>query len=399
MMLFSLPFIGIGAFAGLMAVRSYESARAMQAWQPVQAELLDYALREHRSKDAITHEATARYRYAVDGRIYESTRVGIQSGSDNIGSWQTDRYADLQRAAAAGGAITAYVNPAKPDESILFPELRPGMLWVAGAFAAIFGLTGLGVFVAGWVALFKTGASARRAREFPTEPWRWRPEWADGAIKPSNRAGAVGSTVFAGLWTLVSGTAAAAAFLNRDQVAWPAILITSLFVIVGLGLMGWAIREWRVVRRYGDALFHLASVPGVLGGKLAGVVAVPAYAEPYESYDVELACQRTVRRGKNTTTETLWKDQRRLDPSKLPAKVDGVQIPVLFAIPYDLPPCEDPVHWRLRVRGKQAGPDLDLQFEVPVFRTAESRPDFQLDSSGIAPYELKTSVSSSSDPK
>lgn len=388
MMIFALPFIGVGVYVVGLAVRNYQSAQAMQAWEPVQAELLAHDLRVNRGDDSTTYQATARYRYTVDGRNYESTRVGIHGGSDNVGTWQQDRHADLQRASAAGGRITAYVNPANPSDAVLFPEMRSGMMWFMGGFGGVFGAVGLGVFIGGFVGLFRGGASRKLAREYPNEPWRWREDWAGGVVKAGNRAAAIGILVFSTFWSGFVGFAFAMALLNRGQVPVPAWIILGVFQLVGIGLIAWAIRELRVARRYGAAIFHMASVPGVLGGKLAGVVAVPSYAEPYESYDVEIACERTVRRGKNTSTETLWKDERRLDPAKLPAKVDGVQVPVLFALPHHLPPSEGNVNWRLRVRGKQAGPDLDLRFEVPVFHTPESRPDFQLDESGITPYLL-----------
>ena len=360
----------------------------MQAWEPVQAELLEHDLRVNRGDNSTTYEATARYRYTVDGRIYESTRVGISVGSDNLGSWQQERFADLQQAAVSGGRITAYVNPANPSVAVLFPEKRAAMLWIMGGFGVVFGAVGLGVFFGGLAGLLRGGASRKREREFPNEPWRWRADWEGRAIKAKNRSAAVGALVFALFWSGFVGVAFAAALANRGHVAVPAWIILSVFLLSGIGLLAWAIRELRVARRYGDAVFHMASVPGVLGGKLAGVVAVPAYAEPYEAYDVEIACEQTVRHGKNTRTETLWKDARRLDPAKLPAKVDGVQVPVLFALPHDLPSSEGNVKWHLRVRGKQAGPDLDLRFDVPVYYTSESRPDFTLDEAPYAKYLL-----------
>ncbi len=388
MMLFALPFIGVGVFVGGLALRNYKSAQAMRTWDPVQAELLAHDLRVSRGDDSTTYQATARYRYTVDGRAYEGTRVGLHGGADNVGSWQQDRHAEMRRAAESGGRITAYVNPANPSEAVLYPELRAGMMWFMGGFGAIFGAVGLGVFVGGVVGLARGGAARKRARSFPDEPWRWREDWERGAVKARNRAAAAGMLVFSVFWSGFVGFVLAMALANRGQVPAPAWFVLGLFQLVGLGLLAWAVRELRVARRYGAAVFHMASVPGVLGGKLAGVVAVPSYAEPYAEYIVEIACERTVRRGKSTSTEILWSAARRLDPAKLPARVDGVQVPVLFALPHHLPPSEGNVNWRLRVRAKQAGPDLDLTFAIPAFTTPESRPDFQLDESGIRNYLL-----------
>jgi hypothetical protein len=55
---------------------------------------------------------------------------------------------------------------------------------------------------------------------------------------------------------------------------------------------------------------------------------------------------------------------------------------VAFTIPYEADPTEEhsadeQTLWRLEARAETAGVDYSAQFEVPVFRTAQSRPDFE----------------------
>lgn len=389
LLLFALPFAGVGAFVLSLAYRTVRESNEMQRWMPVPVHLLAVDLESHQGDDSTTYKATARYAYRVNGRMYESTRVGLHSGSDNIGHWHEQRHNELKQIFQSGGTTTAYVNPINPNEAVLFPAVRREMLLFYAGFGGIFFVVGLGIFVGGLVSFVRSGATSKRAREFPEEPWRWREDWASGVIKSSNRGLAIGLLVFAAFWSGFIGFIFAMMLQDRASVPLPVWGVLGLFQLIGVGLLVWAIREWRVAKRYGAALLHLASVPGVIGGKLAGVVALPDYAEPYESYRIQLACEEQVRRGKNTSTETRWKAERSLDPAQLPAKVDGVQIPVLFAIPFGLPSSGGKITWRLRVNAKQPGIDVDVKFEVPVFQTPESQPDFQLDESGIRPFLLE----------
>jgi hypothetical protein len=70
---------------------------------------------------------------------------------------------------------------------------------------------------------------------------------------------------------------------------------------------------------------------------------------------------------------------------------------VLFAVPYDQPPSDSPgaaaasgISWKLQVTAVVPGADLTTHFEVPVFLTPQSSPDFRLDEREIARYEDKS---------
>ncbi len=390
MILIGIPFAGGGIFVLRLGWKAQQKSTQAMQWPTVHAVLLEVRLDSERIKDSQTqtYEVNARYSYEIDGQSYESQRVSFHEGADNIGSWHLDRYATLKAALDADGAFKAYVNPANPADAVLFPELRVSMLLFHGIFGGVFALVGAVVLIAGLVSIFGGGRARKLERQFPAEPWKWREDWASGVVKSDNRKTAVGLVVFAVFWIGISTIVLISMIASGGSPPVMAWLVILLFEAIGIGMLVWAIRELRVAKRYGAAELHLASVPGVIGGKLAGVVTLPDYAEPYEEYRVELVCERTVRRGKSTTRVKEWSAELKLDPKKLPAKRDGVQIPILFGIPYGLPPSEYPITWTLRVRGKQPGIDVDVRFRVPVFETAESRPDFQLDDSGIRPYFL-----------
>lgn len=109
----------------------------MSHWPETPARLLEARLEEHDGDDSTTWKATARYTYEVAGQAYEGTRVGLHSGSDNIGRWQRTTGDLLERKLQAGEPVACRYNPANPAESILFPRVRASMLWFHALFAIV----------------------------------------------------------------------------------------------------------------------------------------------------------------------------------------------------------------------------------------------------------------------
>jgi hypothetical protein len=180
--------------------------------------------------------------------------------------------------------------------------------------------------------------------------------------------------IFSAFWNLVSipGTVAAVREVVRggNRLA----LLVLLFPAAGLGLLVWAVRATLRYRRYGSSRFDLATRPAIVGHVLEGTVRTPSDLRPPEGYHVVLSCIRreTTGSGKNrsTTERVLWQDERR-------TMGGAARLPVAFAIPHDVLPCDpgsagDPVLWRLAVTGEVPGVDYSATFEVPVFRTSAS---------------------------
>lgn len=387
-LLFALPFLGVGLFMGGLTLRTVQRAQAVSRWMEVPATVLETDLQEQRGDDSTTYRVTARYRYVVDGQAYESTQVSLHGGGDNIGTWQQDRYRELVQVLQAPDAVRCRVNPADPAEAILFPAVRAPLLFLYGAFGFIFGGVGLGLLVA---AVRTWRNAVRRAAAPETAPWMERDDWARGVIRSSSRAEAWALTAMAVFWNVISWSFVVAAgrdFFRQGLVA----VFLLVFPAIGVALAVWAVRQQMAAARYGRAVFQMASVPGVLGGRLAGVIRLPGSDRPEGGFVVSVQCQRTVRQGKSSTTVTDWQAERVLDPGKLPLADEGQALPVLFALPYDRPASGEwtgggPARWRLQVKGAQPGVDVDVSFEIPVFRTADSRPDFVLDDRAVAAYE------------
>jgi hypothetical protein len=379
LMLFALPFaaVGVGALVwSLWTVRDWYAARE---WAPVPAHIVTLALESHADGDGdTTYETTATYRYEFGGVPYMGTRVAIDRGADNIGGFQHRLFRELDAARERGAPVTAYVDPDDASRALLNRELRPGLFALKGVFALVFGGVGFGLLFGTRHAAKKAAAQEKLAQRFPGEPWRWRPEWADGRISGSAPTAAYVAIGFAVLWNLFS---LPAAFIVPGEIASgnKAAAVALLFPVIGLGLAAWAARAWLQLKRFGVPTLALHRMPVALGGRLKGSVRVDGEVPIAADFGLELECVETVTRGsgKNRRREEklLWQKQWRVPRHQCQVSSSLTTIPVDVAVPAGQPPTsmdngDGKITWRLEVAGACPGPDFLSRFELPVFETA-----------------------------
>ncbi|HMP08183.1 MAG TPA: DUF3592 domain-containing protein, partial [Lacipirellulaceae bacterium] len=311
LILFALPFAATGVGAGGMAAVDVWRWAAVQQWVETPARLLESKLHTHRSSDGATYRVAAKYEYDFGGRPYVSERVAVQTGGDNLGNYHHDAARRLDAVRKAGGATVCYVNPRDPQQAVLFRTLRLGLLCFKLAFALLFGGVGFGLIAAAFFGRRKLRREAELQAAVPLEPWRWRDEWADGRIRSMTGLQAKVAAGFAVAWNLISWPSFIGAAVSRD-VGWGALAAIGLFPLVGTGFAIWAGRLWLVRRRWGVSELELTTLPGVLGGPLAGIIRVPCPLAAPRDVELNLACIRSERRtsgGKSTREDvTIWDD-------------------------------------------------------------------------------------------
>jgi hypothetical protein len=147
----------------------------------------------------------------------------------------------------------------------------------------------------------------------------------------------------------------------------------------------------------------MASVPGVTGGQLGGVIRTKVNLRPEDGFHLSLRCVRRVTSGsgknRSTTEHIEWEDSRVVTRELMERDFSQSAIPVQFGIPYDAPETtrddQNPqIVWRLHISAKVPGIDYDATFEVPVYQTADSSPDFKVDTSMLDGYVETPSVES-----
>ena len=311
--------------------------------------------------------------------------MALLGGADNFGSFQLDAYRELIACQKANRPFHCYVNPAQPDQAILYRDLRWEMMVVQLIFVLMFGSVGFGLLFGGLAAVKKSRAEAALAAAHPEARWMWKADWAAGQIVSSQKNAMRATLLFAVFWIVVTAplllVLPGEILTKHNRVA----LLGLTFPAIGLLLAGWAVYAVLRWRKFGQSIFQMASVPGVVGGQLAGVIRTSAKIRPEDGFHLLLRCVRRVTTGagksRHTTETVAWEDERIAMHELLDDLAEQSAIPVAFDIPYDCQPsdernADDQIVWRLTAAAEVPGIDYTATFEVPIFKTADSDPHF-----------------------
>ncbi len=304
------------------------------------------------------------------------------SGADNIGSFHQDVHRQLSEYQETGKPFRCYINPARPAEAVLYRDFRWELAGFQMIFVVVFGGLGFGLIIGSLIAYRKGRVNSALAAANPEAPWMWKADWAAGRIVSSSldRVTMLVVLAFAVFWNVIS---APLWFQLPGEIIdkgnrWA--LLGLLFPAVGLFLVGWAIVLVIRWRKFGESVFQMVSVPGVIGGQLAGVIRTPVKVRPEDGFHFTLACIRKIMTGSgddsSTSEEAVWEDARVVAHGLLDDLAEGSAIPVVFPIPYDCRPTDesaprDQTVWRLKVTATVPGVAYAATFEVPVFKTPD----------------------------
>lgn len=380
--LFALPFAGGGTFVGYLAGSMLTTWVRAQSWQEVPTRILSAELDVNYGDDSTTYRVRAMYEYTYQGRTLTSDRVASGLGSDNIGSFHQDKYAELRAYLDSGRPFRCFVNPENPSEALLYRELRWGMLAFETVFALIFCIVGYGLMIAAVYGGRLVKEADELKERHTDEPWLWEKDWVDGRVTAGSRGKMIGSILFATVWNLISAPmifVVPREFADGNHIA----LIGLLFPLVGAGLAAYAVYATLQWRKFGNSEFEMFSNPGVLGGYLEGRIHTNIRSRSGDGFRLMLSCTQTETTGsgdnRSTREKALWQDTVEVPVNELMSGPRGASVPVRFAIPYDAgpesdPDASDPIKWRLEVAAELPGVDFSTQFTVPVFKTPDSDP-------------------------
>ncbi|MGD9128765.1 MAG: hypothetical protein PVH19_15420, partial [Planctomycetia bacterium] len=227
------------------------------------------------------------------------------------------------------------------------------------------------------------------------EPWLKKRSWAKGRIRAS-LVSVLFPVCFTGVWSVLFLPFAYIVFTkgvnrNNGDLIFSGIII--LLTILNICMIVWALAAVARWFKYGRSTFVMASVPGVIGGQLAGVICCPRRVDVLNGFRVKLCCvnNKGVPKSKKVVQEVLWEGERFVALDMLQEYSGQTAIPVLFQIPYNCHPTdaknpENVFYWQLEVFAKTFGLEYYARFSVPVFKTPQSDPDFEIDESLVAQY-------------
>jgi hypothetical protein len=265
----------------------------------------------------------------------------------------------------------------------LQPEM--GTVLFLGLFGLVFGGVGVWMILRAVKGYKSSQQVDERKTQHPDKPWLWREEWASGRIQDSNRSSLSYVWFFAILWNLIS--APLSMVLPREILQdrnYPA-LVGLLFPLAGAGLLIWAIRATLRWKKFGTSLLELETLPGVIGGHLEGILQTPTPLFAEEGFSLKLTCidRRVTGSGKNRSVneKILWRERQVIPKERIEAGIQGSSIPLTFQIPYDAretdrKDMDNAILWYVDAEASVPGVDYGAQFEVPLFRTSQSDPDF-----------------------
>jgi len=233
-------------------------------------------------------------------------------------------------------------------------------------------------------------------QQSPDSPWLWRKDWAASRAYGNNSKKAIGLALFAGLWNLISITAAAAALPQFLHTSDPKYLMPLLFVAVGVVLTFFAVRAAARRERFGKTYFEFASLPFSPGKTLRGTIHLRFNTTTRHGIDLRLSCVRQIVTGggdnRSTQQVVLWQQDKNVAQQSLTLGPMGDSaIPVEFTIPSDAYETNrdqptDQVLWILHAQADVPGVNYSDDFEVPVFRlTPQPAAGFSESGSATAP--------------
>ena len=220
-------------------------------------------------------------------------------------------------------------------------------------------------------------------------PWSYRRDWVGGSISQEGGRETVSFLLGIGAFFLlfVWGGFALAWASNPQLPRLPEGRLDlerlALFAVAALvGIVPLAIAGWFHTRRaqFGDSVFQMKSVPGVIGGRLEGTIRISRSVAFKAAPKLVLRCSRESKSSTRRSGATaLWQDSQSVPLDSIGDSAGQATIPVSFRIPHDCEPTAPAAFmrhetiWRLSAEAATRGMDYSALFEVPVYRTSESR--------------------------
>jgi hypothetical protein len=373
---FGLPFLAVGLGVMIWSGGMWWLYTRSQSWDRVPATILTVEFRTHRGDESTSYSVDCRYAYAVAGRAYEGTRVGLEGGGSSDGC-HSRRYAILVRHRDSRTPFPAWVDPADPGQSLLFRELTT-TLYILPVFGLVFALAGLAVSSAGLRTVVRSRLMRARLQRNPGRPWRASPRWQTFRIhdNPGRKiAGSLAMSVFTGLFismfiVAIHGDANAPLFAR---------IIIGLMALIPIGGLVTALYHALRYLKYGRASLFFRQLPFVMGQENGAILYVRRHLLASEGTELILTCikKEWVRQGDGSSVveREVYREKKTVTVDLAERTGRGSAVPVQFAVPDGKPETytvEYPMFvWHLEARSATPGVDFSARFEIPVYNVTD----------------------------
>lgn|GEM_PF-1639268 len=287
---------------------------------------------------------------APDGRTVEF-RSQLSSSSMHYGIGQT---------------VPVYFDPAHPSQAEIksFIPLWMPIIFVSGLGLAFCALSGGALFT-----IHRDMREKRLKKEAEQRGlagWRAYPTWQSNAIRAENPQD-IFFLIFAAFWGSIALPIGVISIVNVFASRnWKAV-IGLLFPVVGVWLLTVAVRKTLQKRRFGELILRMDPFPCALGGAVGGYVEMPSPFSSGTPVEVTVSCLRVTTRRNVNHFEQLWR--KTVEAIAMPAST-GARVTFSVPVPGSLPPSRETAverhEWRVQLKARLSGLDLDSSFVVPV---------------------------------
>ncbi len=376
LILFGLPFLGVGLGVLIWGGKMWALYHQSQSWSRVPVTILSTDFKTHHGDDSTSYSVECRYSYTVAGRTYFGDQVGVEGGGSSD-SYHSRRHSTLVQHRDSKTPFEAWVNPSNPRQSLLFRE-KTTTIYVLPLFGLVFALAGLAVSSSGIFMSIKAAIARTRQNQNPGRPWRANRHWNTFRIhdNPGKKiAGslvmAIGTGLFASIFVLTFGTDKAAPLFAR--------IIVGFLTLIPVGALINAIYHALRYIKYGNASLVFRQLPFVIGKENSAILYAREHIAATDGTELTLQCFRKewVKHGKeNSLAEReIYSDKQTVTHDLAERTGRGSAIPVQFIIPTGQPEtftAEFPNFiWRLSAKAATPGVDFSAQFEIPVYNVTD----------------------------
>jgi hypothetical protein len=266
--------------------------------------------------------------------------------------------------------------------SFLHAPNQPLAARIGGAiFASVFAVIGGGLIFGSLYGYSLQKKQARGKSANPASPWLWRQDWAAGRVESKNRSSAITWWVAAVLTNMLLLPVSVGSMSKGLSTQDPTYIIPAALGLVGLLVLFGAIRATIRFERFGKTYFEMASLPFSPGSRVAGAIHIRLDTDVPHGIDLKLWCTRTVVSGSGKERSVhkmpLWEESKNSPATSFARTPLDTIIPVEFTIPPDAPETDhdnpnDQIQWSLKVKADVPGVSYSDEFELPIFRKAQS---------------------------
>lgn len=260
-------------------------------------------------------------------------------------------------------------------------NFAPTDLAVRLAIASFFALVGVGLVFAVFKGYGFLKKQARLREANPLSPWRWRADWAASRAESANKKSYIRAwiaAVFVNLLTAPFMFGKVPELLRQsDPRAFILLALCSFGAILTINAIRATIRH----ERFGNSYFEFDPLPISPGRRMTGRIQLRFETQAAHGIDLRLRCVRRIVSGsgnnRSVSNLTLWQADKNVPSGAIEPGPIGRAIPVEFDLPAESLVTDhgnpgDQILWLLHAKADVPGVDYSDDFELPVFRTADS---------------------------